>query len=76
MRKLITTSMNIMLDIFVSNVPATCPFTSRVGTINSITAREVNFGMPVISIVSAEQRTIEAVGSIDTSHSGIRINFA
>ena len=40
----------------------------------SIVAREVNFGMAVAFMISAEQRAIETVVSADTSHSDICLN--
>ena len=40
----------------------------------SIVAREVNFGMAVAFIISAEQRAIETVVSTDVSHSDICLN--
>ena len=40
----------------------------------SIVARGVNFGMLVAYMVSAEQRTIETVASMDISHSDICLN--
>ena len=40
----------------------------------SIVARRVNFGMAVAYMISAEQRAIETVASMDTSHSDICLN--
>ena len=40
----------------------------------SIVARGVNFGMAVAYMISAEQRAIETVASVDISHSGICLN--
>ena len=40
----------------------------------SIVAREVNFGMAVAYMISAEQRAIETVASMDMPHSDICLN--
>ena len=40
----------------------------------SIVAREVNFRMAVAFMISAEQRTVETVVSMDISHSDICLN--
>ena len=40
----------------------------------SIVARGVNFGMAVAYMISAEQRALETVASVDISHSGICLN--
>ena len=40
----------------------------------SIVARGVNFGMAVAYMISAEQRAIETVASMDISHSDICLN--
>ena len=40
----------------------------------SIVARGVNFGMEVVYMISAEQRAIETVASVDISHSDICLN--
>ena len=40
----------------------------------SIVAREVNFGMGDAYMISAEQRSIETVASMDIPHSDICLN--
>ena len=40
----------------------------------SIKARGVNFGMSVAYMISAEQRAIETVASVDISHSNIKLD--
>ena len=40
----------------------------------SIVAREVNFGMVVVYMISAEQRAIKTVASVDIPHSDICLN--
>ena len=39
-----------------------------------IVAREVDFGMVVAYMISAEQRAMETVASIDISHSDVCLN--
>ena len=47
---------------------------SRSWEMRGIVARGVNFGMSVACMISAEQRAIETVASVDISHSGICLN--
>ena len=44
------------------------------GEMRSIVARGVNFGMAVAYTISAKQRAIETVASMDISHSDICLN--
>ena len=69
---MVSTSRNPLLDVTRSKIA--CVLCSRSCKMWIIVAREVNFGMTVDYTISAEQRAIETVASMDMPHSDICLN--